>query len=174
MADFYNFINNCFTYIWTYKIQILGSLFLSLSFFEYFYRYKLTKRRKNQKQKIYEIKRELSIIKSMSKKINVNTHDIEHEMLKKMVEGIEEKLDISNKVTRMQISSEFEVVNIRLNIIENKSDTALAKIGVLEKDTDFIRFFKKYKTIFFLALLSLIGATNIEQIKTWLTKMIPW
>lgn len=108
----------------------------------------------------------------MAKKMDV--HDIEHEMLKKMVEGIEEKLDISNKTTRIQISSEFEVVNIRLNVIENKSDTALSEIAILKKDTEVIRFVKKYKTIVFLALLSVISATNINQIKLWIAKMIPW
>jgi hypothetical protein len=104
----------------------------------------------------------------------LDVNDIEHKVLKNAIENLEEKFDISNRATRTQISSEFEVVNIRLDNIDEKSETALSKIANLEKDTDFIRAFKKYKNVFFLAILGIISATNFEQIKLWFFKLNPF
>ena len=172
VADFFTYFNIILSFLWTFKVQILGGFFAALTLFEYFYRYKLAKRRNKQKDEIKQIITESLKIRIMGN--NLDTNDIEHEMIKQMVESLEIKLDISNRATRTQISSEFEVVNIRLDNIDEKSTTALAKIAVLEKDIDFIRAFKKYKNVFFLALLGLVSATNFEQIKIWLTKLNPF
>jgi ribosomal protein L7/L12 len=97
----------------------------------------------------------------------LDANDIEHKMLRNMVKSLEEKFDISNRATRTQISSEFEVVNIRLDNIDEKSETALSKIANLEKDTDFIRVIKRYKKATFLALVGLIAIANSKQIIIW-------
>lgn len=173
MADLYYFTNSIISLVWIFKIQIVGSIFLSLTVFEYFYR-------RYRRKKIYEIKEALLNILDMGKEYYRD--DAEHEFLAEKVkmlsdqitdnnEMLKERMSISNRMLLTKIDSEFEVVNLRLDTSNNKIESALVKIKVLEEDTDWIRALKKYKIIAFAALVGLIGANNFGKIAAWVKSL---
>lgn len=146
MADIYNFITSIVSWIWFYKVQILGGLFISLAIFEYFYKKYLAKKRKQQ---IKQIKNAFSnlqrIIIVMSELNSDQFKDIdnirEHEQIKTAVEGL-----------RIQMSSGFEVVELNLKTLERKTDDILlqakttnGRVTELEKGMTFINWLRRNK-----------------------------
>lgn len=194
VADIYNIVNGWISLLWIYKVQIVGALFLALTIFEYFYRIYLRPIRQKQINEIknifIELKKELSVMKDMTK------DELEHELLANNIKHLSNKIDSNNELLSTKISSnheiiitqintnqrvlltqhnaEAEVLNIRFDESDKKIGNALVKIGLLEKDTDFIRAFKRYRIIAGMALIGLISVTNFKQIQEWLKGLLPW
>ncbi len=183
VANIYNIISGWISLVWIYKIQILGSLFVTLTIFEYFYRIYLKPIRQKQLHELKKIFSELKqgrlVMKDMTK------NELEHELLSKEIGNLADKIDSDNKLITSQMNAnqrvlitqfnaEFEVLNIRFNESDGKIDGALSKIQVLEKDTDFIRAIKRYKIFVGAAFASMIAVTGIDELRVWLSKLLPW
>ena len=190
MADYSNFIIDFGCYLWIYKIQILGSIFLSLTIFEYLYKIYLKPIRKKQLHELRKIFIELDkIVIEMG---NLNENELQHELLGLKIEKLAHEIESNNKVMSLEIKTnqrvlltkfdaEFEVFNFRLDkvseTIVNVSEiatTGIKRIKKLEDDTDFIRAIKQYRYYVGASLAAFIAVTNIEQIKAWVVKMLPW
>ena len=150
------------------KIIIIGGFFLGLSIFSYFYKVNLIYQRQ---KKIKEIKQSLTLIKLefMAKITEKSRDELEHEALEFKIEKIAYETKVSNKSLMIQMNSEFEVLNIRLNVV----DKLIVRVDKLENDTAFIRDSKRWKWVVGLAFLGLISTVNFEQIKKLFLKFLP-
>ena len=177
MADIYNFIYYGVSFVWLYKIQILGSFFVSLTLFEYFYKQYLLPIRKRQ---IAQLRNYYKALRKMEE-----THKLEHLIITEKMEQISKEVErtsemllsqvkINHKALLIQSDAEFGLINYRINKIDEQSTDALNKISTLEKETDFIRAIKKYRYVVGLALLGLISITNFEKIHEWVSSLVPW
>jgi len=181
MADFYSFIYNICGHLWFAKIQILGSAFFALTVYSYFYKANLLFKRKKQ---ISEIKLSLNKLKYVM--ANEKTkEDLEREILENKIDRVASNARLNSRMLVMQLNTEFEVVNLRLDVIVKSTevtninlsefvDKTNNKIKKLEDDTEFIRSSKKWKWVVGLALIGLITTVNFSQIKDWITKLLPW
>jgi len=187
MADFYNLVISAWWYLWAYKIQVLGSLFVALTFFEYFYRYYL---RPIRQRRIEVLKKRLLNLRKSRFKILLEMKDLtrdelEHQVLGNNIEKLSHKIDsnnevltnqinTNNRVVITQINAEFEIVNLRMDDSDKKIEGALTDIKGLKNDTEIIRTIKKYKYFVAASLASFVAVTNFEQIRDWIKGFLPW
>lgn len=151
------------------SIIIIGGVFLGLAIYSYFYRANLIHKRH---KRIQEIKQLLHIYKNdiMAKMKDKSRDELEHEALNFRIEKISNDMNNNNKVLMIQMNTEFEILNIRLD----KLDKIIVRVEKLEQDTEFIRASKRWKWVVGLAIIGLITTVNFEQIKNWVAKIVPW
>lgn len=173
MEVIYNFIISVFLFVWDNSIQIVGSLFVSLAIFEYFYR-------KYRQREIRKIKKILLKVLEMGKEYNRD--DAEHEVLAHSIESlskeIEEnnvllntKMDANQRILLTQYNSEFEVLNLRFDGLEKNVIGGISRIKKLEEDTDWIRAIKKYKLILAGLISGIIGVNYYDQIAKFIKSL---
>lgn len=166
MADVFDCIYNIGVYLWNYKIQILGSLFVTLTIFEYFYRRYLRTIREKQKLKLKRILNEIMLAME-----SYNRHDSEHEVLALSVDNlskeIEEnnrsvhtKIDANQRVLLTKLEADAEVRGIEFRSLSKTVGNTIKRIDLLEQDTHPLRTIRKYKKAAFLALIGLIITLN--------------
>ena len=162
VTDIFNFFNCVISWVWVFKIQILASVFIGLSIFEYLYKaYLIDKRRK----KALAIKMELNRIK---KKIltmgteNYNVKDFNELRTEVRIQGAENRAGL-------------ELIGATLITLEEKTDNILietkktnGRVTVLENETipdiktkmnnalGTVIFFRKRKWILALIALGLL------------------
>lgn len=180
VTDFFNVVCNVFIFLWDAKIQFLGGFFIALTSFEYFYRKKIEKKKieklDNIKYKINKIKLEV-----MSDK-----RDLEHEILELKIKKIAYENSVNNKAIIVQLNSEFEVVNLRLDNINQSVDQTNLKLDdfiittdkeltAIKKEIEPVKIMKKIpKWGYLLAFIGLTVTLNFKQFMDWVNKLLPW
>jgi hypothetical protein len=142
-----------------------------LSIYSYFYKATIIYRRQKNLKILKEFKLEITILKANIMALKDQSRDeLEHAKLEFMIKEIANEVKMNHKFSTIQMDSEFQVLNIRFD----KFDKVIPRIEKLEEDTAFIRDGKKWKWVVGLALVGLITTVNFEQIKGWVTKLLPW
>lgn len=143
-------------YLWIFKIEILAGIFLGLSFFEYFYRAFLRRKREIIIKKINSLINELLSLKSQLIIMEEKTRDeLEHDSFNQRLDSV-----------IVQMNSGFEVIVAKLESVLIQVTKTNGRVTKLEEDTDFIRVVKKYKWMVGLILLGLGTLSNIVDIKS--------
>ena len=175
------FNNSIISFIYEQKNIIIGGVFVGFTIVSYFYKANILFRKKNE---LKRLKSNISKFKSaMAKKKTVQ--ELEYDILENKIDKIASSTRLNNRMIIMQLNTEFEVVNIRLDGIKKSItdtdeklddfvDSSNKRIKKLEDDTEFIRASKKWKWVVGLALIGLITTINFSTVKAWLSKILPW
>lgn len=170
MADVIDSIYSIGGYLWVYKLQILGSFFIALSLFEYFYKQYLSARRKKIVKKIIKEYNDLIIeFKNMANNDNNLTPAYLDSKIEILATTVDAKLNVfGNKIEGFGDKLEAILVqttktNGRITALEDD------KIPELEKRIDaelgVIRFLKKRKWLIGLLILGLYKFIELVDIQ---------
>lgn len=174
------FNDSIFRIFWEQKIIILGGIFLGLAIYGYFYKIKITRIRLNKLSQIINKINELKLNIMSEKK------DLEHEILELKIKKIAYENSINNKAVIVQLNSEFEVVNLRLNNINHSIDKTNIKlddfitstneeIKLIKKEIEPLKIAKKIpKWGYLLAFIGLTVTLNFKQFMAWINKLLPF
>jgi hypothetical protein len=175
-ADFHSLVNYFIDLVWIYKVQIIGSIFVSLAIFEYFYKEYLAKKRKQQiKQIKCQLQKVKNIIKVMSELNSDMYKDIqnvkEHEQIKAAIEGL-----------RIQQSAGIELLQRDVKILDIKTDDILhqvkqtnGRVTELERGMSFINWVRKnkwYIGIFALAFMKVYETIPFKKFFDLLIRLL--
>jgi len=158
----------CTCFIWQSWKIIIGGICLGIAIYSYFYRVNLIFKRQKEIQNIKQI------LDSMAKLSDKTKDELMHEALEYKIYRISNDMKTANRVLMLKIDTEFGMLNSRFNGFEDKLDSVVGRVKVLENDTEFIRASKKWKWVVGLALLGLISTVNYEVIKGLIKKILPW
>lgn len=110
----------------------------------------------------------------MAKMKDKSRDELEHSILENKIDRIANEVKINNRMLMVQLNTEFDVLNIRLDKVDSFIDKTEKRIEKLENDTEFIRASKRWKWVVGLALIGLITTVNFAEIRKFLAKLIPW
>ena len=165
-------VYNILSLLWEQKIEILAGLFSALAVYSYFYKANLIFKRRNE---IIDIKSKITQLKAVMAKMKDKSRDeLEHSILENKIDRIANEVKINNRMLMVQLNTEFDVLNIRLDKVDSFIDKTEKRIEKLENDTEFIRASKRWKWVVGLALIGLITTVNFAEIRKFLAKLIPW
>jgi hypothetical protein len=152
--------NSIISLLWEKKIIIIAGIFVAITIYNYVYKKVL---RWKKIKRLLNVKKELQIIKSiLSEMTDFNSahfdkiEDIrEHEQIKAAVDGL-----------RVQMSAGFEVININIKTLDEKTDNILdqvkktnGRVTAVENEVDnelgTVRFLKKRKIVAGLIILGI-------------------
>jgi hypothetical protein len=155
-------------------------IFVGLTIVTYFYNLKI------KYEKIKRIKRIRQGINELKEQIMSDKKDLEHEILELKINKIAYENSLNNKAVIVQLNSEFEVVNLRLDNINKSVDQTNLKlddfivatneeIKGLKKEIEPLKLMKKIpKWGYILAFIGLTVTLNFKQLMAWINKLLPW